>query len=253
MKATGGLCLARAISLGYGTPLPEPAGEGLEEPSGDKRLADIFNEVDEEVRRERLRRLWDRYGLFVLILAILFVVGIAGWRGWEYYQNQRAAEFGAQFEAATALVEAGKFAEAEKDFAKIAADGNRGYRVLARLREAEAAIPRDRAAAVAQFDAVAADTSFDQRFRDLAAVRAGLVLVDTASFADMEKRLEPVAAAGRPFRHSARELLALSAFRADDKKALQRWSELISGDGESPAQMRARVESLMVLAGIAKG
>jgi hypothetical protein len=216
-------------------------------------LADIFHEVDEEVRRERLRKLWDQYGLYILILAVLFVAAIAGWRGWEYYQNQRAAQFGSQFEAAAALAEAGKFAEAEKDFAKIAAEANRGYRVLARLREAEAAIPRDRAAAVAQFDAVAADTGVAQRFRDLAAVRAGLLLVDTASFADLEKRLEGVAASGRPFRHTARELLTLSAFRAGDKTALQRWSDLIAGDAESPAQMRGRVEGLMMLAGIAKG
>jgi hypothetical protein len=216
-------------------------------------LADIFHEVDEEVRRERMKKLWDQYGLYVLILVVLFVAGIAGWRGWEYYENQRAAAFGSQFEAASALAETGNFAEAEKDFAKIAADGNRGYRVLARLREAEATIPRDRAAAVAQFDAIAADTSLDQRFRDLAAIRAGLLLADTAPLADMEKRLEPVAAAGRPFRHTARELLALSAFRAGDKAALQRWSDLISGDAESPAQMRSRIEAMLLLAGIAKG
>ncbi len=216
-------------------------------------MADIFNEVDEEVRRERMKRMWDQYGLYILILVVLFVAGIAGWRGWEYYQNQRAAEFGAQFEAASALAEAGKLAEAEKDFARISADGNRGYRVLARLREAEAVSSRDRTAAVSQFDAIAADTSFDQRFRDLAAIRSGLLLVDTASLQDMEKRLEAVAATGRPFRHTARELLALSAFRAGDPKALQRWADLIAGDAESPAQMRARVESLTLLSGLAKG
>ena len=95
--------------------------------------------------------------------------------------------------------------------------------------------------------------SLDLRFRDLAAVRSGLVLVDTAPLADLEKRLEAPAAAGRPYRHTARELLALSAFRADDKKALQRWSDLIASDAESPAQMRSRVEALLLLAGMAKG
>ena len=216
-------------------------------------MADIFHEVDEEVRRERLKKLWDKYGLYVLALVVLFVVAIAGWRGWEYYQKQRAAEFGSQFEAASALAEAGKLDDAQKDFAKIAADGTSGYRVLARLREAEAAIPRDRAAAVSQFDAIAADASLNVRFRDLAAVRAGLLLVDTAPLADMEKRLEAAAGAQRPYRHSARELLALSAFRANNPQALQRWSALIASDQESPAQMRGRVEALLVLAGVAKG
>lgn len=220
---------------------------------GDKHLADIFHEVDEEVRRERMKKLWDQYGLYVLILALLFVAGVAGWRGWEYYESQRAAALGAQFEAASALAEAGNLADAEKDFARIASEGNRGYRILARLREAETAIPRDRAAAVAQFDALAADTSVDQRFRDLAAVRAGLLLVDTAPLPEMEKRLEAVAAAGRPFRHTAREILVLSAFRANEKGALQRWADLIASDAESPAQLRARIEAMTLLAGIAKG
>jgi hypothetical protein len=48
-------------------------------------------------------------------------------------------------------------------------------------------------------------------------------------------------------------LLTLSAFRAGDKTALQRWSDLIASDAESPAQMRARVEAILLLAGIAKG
>lgn len=216
-------------------------------------MADIFHEVDEEVRRERLKKLWDQYGHFALILAILVVAGVGGWRGWEYYQNQRAAQFGSQFEAAAALADAGKLAEAEKDFAKIAAEATPGYRVLARLREAEAAGVRDRAAAVTQYDGIAADTSLDTRFRELAAVRAGLLLVDTAPFVDMEKRLEGAAQAGRPYRHTARELLALSAFKSDDKKALQRWSDLIATDNESPITMRGRVEGLLTLAGIAKG
>ena len=38
-------------------------------------MADIFNEVDEEVRRERLKQLWDRYGIFIIGLAVLLVVG----------------------------------------------------------------------------------------------------------------------------------------------------------------------------------
>lgn len=216
-------------------------------------MADIFHEVDEAVRRERLRRIWERYGLHILILAVLLVAAIAGWRGYEYLQNQRAAESGAQFEAAMALAEAGKLAEAEQAFARISADGTAGYRILSRLREAETMAPRDRAAAAAAFDAIAADTGVSLRFRDLAAVRAGFLLIDTAALSDMEKRLEPAAGAQRPFRHSARELLALSAFRSKDNQALRRWVDTIANDAESPAAMRSRVEALTVLSGIAKG
>ncbi len=112
---------------------------------------------------------------------------------------------------------------------------------------------RDRAAAVAAFDAIAADAALDQKLRDLAGIRAGLLLVDSAAFPDMAARLEALTAPRRAFRHSARELLALSAFRANDLPALRRWAETITTDAESPAAMRNRIEALLALTGVAKG
>jgi hypothetical protein len=216
-------------------------------------LADIFHEVDEEVRRERLRKLWERYNWLILAVAVLVVAGVAGWRGYEYYQSKQAAESGAQFEAAMSLAEAGKLDEAIAAFDKIAQTGTSGYRVLARLRAASVTAPRDKAAAVKGFDAVAADSSIDSKLRDLAAIRAGFLLVDSAPLPEMQQRLEPLTGAQGTFRHTARELLALSAFREKDAAAIKRWADMITGDLESPAAMRGRVEALLALAGIAKG
>ena len=71
-------------------------------------MADIFHEVDEEVRRERLKKLWDRYSLYFIALAVLIVAGIGGWRGYEYWVAKKAAAAGAEFEAAVTLSEEGK-------------------------------------------------------------------------------------------------------------------------------------------------
>lgn len=228
-------------------------GEFLAEASGDGPLADIFNEVDEEIRRERLRRFWERYSGLILLAVVLVVAGVAGWRGYEYYQSQRSAESGTQFEAALALAEGGKAEDAAAAFDKIAASGTSGYSVLARLRAAAVTSTIDKAAAVRGFDGVAADNSVDMRMRDLASIRAGFILVDSADLAEMEKRLEPLTGSKRTFRHSARELLALAAFRAKDAAAIKRWSDMIVTDVESPAGMRSRIEALLALSGIAKG
>src|SRR5262250_1516628 len=85
-------------------------------------VADIFHEVDEEVRREQLKKLWDRYSIYLIALAVLVIVGMAAWRGYEYWVAKKAAAAGAQFEAAIALSEEGKQAEAEAAFAKVAAE-----------------------------------------------------------------------------------------------------------------------------------
>ena len=97
-------------------------------------MADIFHEVDEEVRREQLKKLWNRYSNHAVAAAILLVAAVGGWRGYEWWEAKKAAETGAAFEAASALAEAGKHADAEAAFAKIAVNGTSGYRNLARLR-----------------------------------------------------------------------------------------------------------------------
>ena len=212
-------------------------------------VSDIFQEVDEEVRREQLKKLWDRYGVYFIALAVLFIAGVAGWRGYDYWQSKKAAEFGAQFNAAAILSEQGKHDEAEKAFARIASEGTSGYRVLARMREAAELAERDPKAAVAAYDDMAASAATGQPLQDLAALRAGMILVDNAPLAEMTRRLEPLAGAGAPFRHSARELLAFAAWKAGDTAALRKWSQLVRDDVETPASLRSRVDVLMALAG----
>ena len=86
-------------------------------------MADIFQEVDEEVRREQLKKLWERYGNYVVAPPFCWSLAVAAWRGYQWWEAKKAAEAGAAFEAAAALAEAGKHGEAEAAFAKIAADG----------------------------------------------------------------------------------------------------------------------------------
>lgn len=217
-------------------------------------MADIFHEVDEEVRRERLKQLWERYSLLIIALCVLIVVGIGAWRGYDWYVTREAAKAGARFEAAATLMEQGKTQEAEAAFAEIAKSAPGGYAILARLRQATALAATDKAAAVKTYDAIAQDGSVPAIFQDIASVRAGLLLVDTASLADMQRRLEPLAESGRAFRHSARDLLALSAWHNNDIAAAKKYLNQIAKDGETPAGVRARADVLNALiAGTGKG
>jgi len=210
-------------------------------------VSDIFREVDEEVRREQLKRLWERYGNLVVALAVLIIVGVGGWRGYQWYQAKLAAESGAAFTAAMALSEQGKHEEAEAAFAKLVKDGTASYRVLAEFREAAELAQRDPKDAVAAYDRLADNRSLNQTLRDLASLRAGYVLVDSAPYDEVRRRIEPLTGAGHPFRHSARALLALAAWRANDFATTKRWYELILADGETPPSTRSQTELLMAL------
>jgi hypothetical protein len=210
-------------------------------------VSDIFQEVDEEVRRERLHKLWQQYGNYLVAACILVVVAVAGWRGYDWWQTKKAGEAGAAFENAVVLAEGGKHQEADAAFAKLASDGTAGYRVLARLREAAELAQTDKKAAVGTYDEIAGDKSVGQVIQDLAAVRAGLLLVDSAPYSEIRARLEPLTASDRTFRHTAREILALSAWKSGDMTAARQWADMIMTDPQTPANTRSRAEVLTEL------
>jgi hypothetical protein len=210
-------------------------------------VSDIFREVDEEVRREQLHKLWDRYQNLIVAAVVLVILGVGGWRGYEYWQTKKAMESGGAFEQALTLSEAGKHAEAESALAKIASDGTPSYRNLAGMRRAAELAETDPKASITAYEAIAADRSAGPIMQDLAALRVGSLQIDQGASADAVKRLEPLAAADRPFRHSAREMLALAAWRSGNAAEAKRWFDMISTDPQTPPATRSRVEMLMAL------
>ena len=205
----------------------------------------LFREVDEEVRQEQFKKLWARYGNLIMGLCLLVIAGVAGFQGWTYWKLKQAQAAGETFFSAVKLEEAGKSEEALKQFESI---NHAGYAVLARLREAGTLLSQGKTAdAVTLYDAVAADASTDGTLRDLARIRAAAALVDTASPADIEARVKTFDAAGNPWRHTAREIMASSHWRAKDYAATDKMVQAMLADNEAPASLRQRANMLSEL------
>ena len=210
-------------------------------------MSELFDEVDEDVRRDQLKKLWDQYSIYIVAGAFLIIAAVGGWRGYQYLEAKKAAEAGALFDKASELADQNKHAEAEAAFTELAARAPSGYRMLARLRAAAELALRDPQAAVKRYDDMAADRSIGAPEQDLAKVRAAALLLESSTYPNMLARLEPAAAPGATFRHTARELLALSAWRVSDTTAARQWLDMIANDGDTPPSLRSRAEALQAL------
>ena len=207
-------------------------------------MSDIFKEVDEDIRREQMRRIWDRVAPFIIGGAVLIVAATAGFRGWEYWQERQAQSSGDRFLAALQLSEDGQFDESIAQLEALVADGSGGYPILARFRIAsEKVTAGDAAGALAEFDAIASSNA-PAEVRALARLRAALMMVDDAQLADMEALVGDLAATGNPWRHTAREILALTAWRVGDNATAKRYVDSITQDQEAPQDVRQRIAIL---------
>lgn len=211
-------------------------------------MSDQFaREVDEDLRSEFLKSIWDRFGVFIIGTAVIIVAATAGYRGWSYYQEQAAQSAGDAFMEALQLAEDGEDAEALKGFQSIADGGHEGYASLARFRiAAELANEGNVEAAVAEFDQIAENTKSDE-LKSLAQLRAGLLLVDTGTLEDVQSRLAVLANPNSSWRHSAREYIALAAYRAGDLETATTTLDLILEDVESLQSVRSRAQILKTL------
>jgi hypothetical protein len=217
--------------------------------TNDDRSTDQFiREVDEELRREQLTTLWQRFGNYVIGACVLVVLVTAGFKGWDWWKRHQAERVGDLYIAADRLVQDEKSEEAIAAFEAIAASERGGYAAMASLRAAALKIDAgDKAGAVTLFDNVASDSSVDDILRDLASLRAAYLVLDQGDLDGAAKRVDGLAVPGNPWRHGAREILGLVAMEKGEKDvALSRFSE-IEGDPQAPADTRARATALIAV------
>ena len=209
-------------------------------------MSDIFREIEEDLQRDRYKKLWEKYGNLVIAAAVALVLSTAGWQVWKTYRVKRDQAFGARYAEALKLAQDGKTDEAEQGFAKLAADAGSGYSALSRLQEASLLAKAGKSEdAIAIYDKLAADSAVDRPYRDLATFLAVLHGIDKGNPAELSKRLEPLTAASNPWRHSALELSALLAARAGDKTRAQQIYAQLADDPTAPQGVRARAAEML--------
>lgn len=202
-------------------------------------MTDVFREVDEEVRREQLLKLWRRHSKHVIAAIVLLLAVAAGLFGWRQWQEQRRIERAEAYLAATAM----QPSEGVEAFEAMAGDD--GYGVLARLREASLLAELGRKAeAVAAFERIAADRQIPEVYRDLAMILYAQHALGQADGGEIVKRLEPLTAGDSPWRFSAMELTALAELHGGHSERARALFLTLADDPAAPAGLRGRAAEL---------
>ena len=207
-------------------------------------VSDIFREIEDELRRDNLLKLWRLYGRYVIgvVVVILAIAGgIVAWRNHQLAERQAVS---VRYAAAMALLRQGKDAEAAKVFDTVAREGS-GYGKLADFEAADlAAKAGDRKAAIAAYDRIAASADFDPELRDVATLLSVMnSLGDTDPQAQIA-RLKPLTETGNPWRATALELTAAAQLQAGNKAGALDIYKQLADDPSAPEGVRTRAAEL---------
>ncbi|HEX4199765.1 MAG TPA: tetratricopeptide repeat protein [Caulobacteraceae bacterium] len=218
-------------------------------------MVDIFEEVDEQLRSDRLAVLARRYLPWiagVLLLALAVALGVWGYTAYQQKNTEAASQ---AYADGLDKLSQGDFNAAFARFGDAAAKPTPGYKALALMQQAGVRMDQKRVPeAVALFDQAAAATS-NPVIADAARLKSAFALLDTAPYDQVEARLKPLMDSDRPFHALAREALGMAKLNAGRPQAALGDFQVLSLMADAPQDVRERAQAAITLikAGTATG
>lgn len=207
----------------------------------------LLREVEEELRRERMQKIWEKYGSLIIGGLVAFVLAIGGLQYYRTSMKEAAEKAGAQFSEALRLSEQNKLDEkAQEKFKRLAAGANDGYATLAKLNLAGADAEAGKTSeAIKQFEAIVSDSSADPILRDFATLQIVSLQMGEANYTEIASRLEPLTKPSAAFRTNALELEGLAAFKAGKFDVAREKLEPLLIDQDASQQLQERVRVML--------
>jgi len=213
-------------------------------PDIDSLMADIFDEIDEDLKRDQMQLLWARYGKIVMAAVAAIVLLVALRQGYAAWQTSQAEASASAYQQALKSDDVVTALEAQRG------QLTNGYAMLAQFQiAAEQAARDDFAAAEASYLALASDASLDPMYQQAATLLSVMVAPQDTDVSALESRLSDLETAAGPWQAMALETGAGLALRNGNKDAAVAKYKRLAEMADVPAGMRQRAERMIVILG----
>lgn len=214
-------------------------------------MVDVFDQVEEELRSDRYKRLARTWLPVVGGVLLVALIAALAWWGWQKMETSKADKASIAYQRGLESLESNNLVGADAAFVQAADEGNAAYKALALQHRAGIAVQQNRIPAAVELFDEAAGASRDPLLRDVAAYKAAVLLMDTASLEDLQARLEPLTEEGRPFRAFAREALAMAQLQHGKTAEARSTLVVLKNSLDAPREVSQRAE--LALASIDDG
>lgn len=220
---------------------------------------DIYREVDEELKAERMRAVARRYA-GAAVAAVVVVVAGAGLWSWQqahhkaldqvatgtYLAALRQTDHLPEPVGGAPVALAGKLQSGLDSLQKLATSDDRGVAILARMQEAAVQAARgDAKAALAAWNSVQDDPEADPAWRNIATLLWCQHQLDTGDIPTLRSRLSLLSGQGKAWSGLAVEALAVLDVREGHGDDARKKLSALVDSAETPAGVRNRAQDMM--------
>lgn len=213
-------------------------------------LGDAFiREIDEELKNEKLQKLWNKYGLFIILFVVAAVSAAVSFETFKSWNEKRNQEFSNAYAYALNLQNQGRYAEAA-DILQNLEKAKRGvYSNIAQIQLANIKLEQgEPEAAIALLENAAADNSFNPQMREIAIIKLASLKLDYAPAEEIQNLLSQFINEQGTWTNMAKELLAMLAIRESDfSTARTLYQEINSAENASDSLKTRAADMLNVL------
>lgn len=209
-------------------------------------MTDIFHEVEEDVRKERLEKLWKQYGDYIIAAVAVLVLGVVGYKLWQAYEARQQLKASTAFMSAIQMSDVGRDDLGSAAFENIAKSAPGGYAKVARLSQADslAAVGRINDAVAIYMDIANKDKT---GLGELARIRAAWAQADSMSRANLADLLAPLTAPTSSWRFMADEILAYRDYKDGKLAEAEREYQALADNSAAPGGLRGRARAMATL------
>jgi hypothetical protein len=201
----------------------------------------FLREVDENLRRDRLREAARKNAKWIVVAVVLFLAASGGFIWWQQHQDRLSEQHIEQLADIYRQVGEGNVGTAPQQLDQLSKSGSKAVRASAEFTAAAVAIQQgDNKAAIEKYRGIAGESTLPKPYRDAALIRQTALEFDQLKPEEVISRLEPLAKPGGAWFGTASEMTALAMIKQGKKDEAGRLFVAIAKDKTVPDDIRQR-------------
>jgi len=175
-------------------------------------MSNLFNEIDEDLRQDKLKTLWNKYRAAVLTFVIVIALGLTSSEFYQYWSTSKEKNSGLIFSEIIDNIIQGDIQLAQDNIDKLSNEGTKNYKSYALVLKSDLLLSQGNLIEVEKIYDEIIDTTNNSLLKNLAILKLSYIKVDNYSFDQMKQELGDLLG-DKTLGLFAHEILAMSAYK----------------------------------------